>query len=159
LRQRDIDSLMAFEMKYYRRILHIHWHQQIMNLDIRKRLYIKKNVVQLMMERNDNRLVKNVGFRNMDGQNRKERLSREWIDDIKEWCWVDELSLRHWTPRAQIHVMKKKIWLNACCASNKLTSTEGNQWDFIKTCFFDSTMAFAIQQTCSAMICHWCNVM
>ena len=35
LRKRDIDSLMAFEMKCYRRILHIHWQQKITNLEIR----------------------------------------------------------------------------------------------------------------------------
>ena len=63
----------------------------------------------------DNQLVKIVLFRVMDGQNRRERLSREWMDDIKEWCRADvhtlsitaqdrsvpmgyELSLRHWTP-------------------------------------------------------------
>jgi len=32
LRNRDIDSLMAFEMKCYRRILHIHWQQKITNI-------------------------------------------------------------------------------------------------------------------------------
>ena len=60
-------------------------------------LDIKKNVVQMMMEKKlklfghicrmvDNRLVKNVVFRIMDGHNRRGRPSREWIDDIKEWC-------------------------------------------------------------------------
>jgi len=71
LKKRDIDSLMAFEMKFYRRTLHIHWQQKITNVEIRQRLAIKKNVMQLIMERklklfryirrmDDNRLVKNV---------------------------------------------------------------------------------------------------
>jgi len=73
LRKRDIDSLMAFEIKCYRRILHIHWQHKITNVEIRQRLDIKKNVMQLIMERklklcghicrmDDNRLVKNVVF-------------------------------------------------------------------------------------------------
>ena len=99
LRKRDIDSLMAFEMKCYRRILHIQWQQKITNSDIRRRLDIKKNVVQMIMERklklfghicrmDDNRLVKNVVFRIMDGQNWRGRPSREWMD-IKELCRAD----------------------------------------------------------------------
>jgi len=51
LRKRDIGSLMAFEMKCYRRILHIHWQQKITNVEIRQWLNIKKNVMQLIMER------------------------------------------------------------------------------------------------------------
>jgi len=50
LRKRDIDSLMTFEMKCYRRIIHIHWQQKITNVEIRRRLDIKKNVMQLIME-------------------------------------------------------------------------------------------------------------
>ena len=37
----------------------------------------------------DNRSVKNVVFGIMDGQNRRGRSSREWVDDIKEWCRAD----------------------------------------------------------------------
>ena len=36
LRKREIDSLMAFEMEGYRRILHIHWQQKIMNSEKRR---------------------------------------------------------------------------------------------------------------------------
>ena len=41
----------------------------------------------------DSRLVKNVVFGIMDGRNRRERPSREWMDDIKEWCRVDVQTL------------------------------------------------------------------
>jgi len=34
----------------------------------------------------DNRLVKNVVFGIVEVQDRSERPSREWMDDIKEWC-------------------------------------------------------------------------
>ena len=95
-----MDSLMAFEMKCYRRILHIHWQQEITNSEIRQRLDTKKNVVQMIMERklklfghicrmDDNRLVKNVVFGIMDGQNMRGRSSRKWMDDIKEWYRAD----------------------------------------------------------------------
>ena len=59
----------------------------------------------------DNRLVKNVVFGVMDGQNRRGRPIREWMDDIKEWCRADvhtlniktdgngnDLLWRYWTP-------------------------------------------------------------
>jgi len=95
MRKKDIDSLMAFEMKCYRRTLHIHWQQKITNIEIRQRLGIKKNVMQLIMERklklfwhiwrmDDNRLVKNVVFGIIDGLNRRGRPRREWMDDIKD---------------------------------------------------------------------------
>jgi len=99
LRKRDMDSLMGFEMKCYWRILHIHWQQKITNVEIRQRLDIKKN-----MERNlklfehickmdDNRLVKNVVFRFIDGLNRRGRPRSEWMDNIKEWGRTDAQAL------------------------------------------------------------------
>jgi len=57
--------------------------------------------------------MKNVVFGYVDGLNRRGKLSREWMDDIKEWCRADvqtlsimaqdvrsgdELSWRYWTP-------------------------------------------------------------
>ena len=39
-KKRDNDSLMAFEMKCFRRIIHIHWQHKIKNLQIRRRLHI-----------------------------------------------------------------------------------------------------------------------
>jgi len=52
LLKRDIDSLIAFEMQCYKRIFHIHWKHKITNVEIRKRLDIKRNVMQMIMERN-----------------------------------------------------------------------------------------------------------
>jgi hypothetical protein len=60
--------------------------------------------MQLIMERklklfghicrmSDNRLVKNVVFVIIDGLNRRVRPRREWVDDIKEWCWTDAQTL------------------------------------------------------------------
>jgi len=65
------------------------------NESISQRLDIKKNVIQLIMERklklfghiyrmDDNRLVKNVVFGIIDGLNRRGRPRREWMNDIKE---------------------------------------------------------------------------
>jgi hypothetical protein len=100
LRKQDKDSLLAFEMKCYRRILHVRWQQRIKNVEIRRRVGNNKNIVQLIMERKlnlfghicrmkDDRLVKCVVFGIMDGQSRRGRPSREWLDDIKEWCQED----------------------------------------------------------------------
>ena len=100
LRKKDKDSLLAFEMKCYRRILHIRWQQRITNEAIRLQLGITKNVVDLIMERKlslfghicrmeDQRLVKAVMFGTMDGKTLRGRPSREWLDDIKERCQLD----------------------------------------------------------------------
>jgi len=77
---------------------------EITNAEIRQRLDIKKDVTQLIMERklklfghicrmDDNRLVKNLVFRIIDGLNRRGRPRREWMDDIKEWCRTDAQTL------------------------------------------------------------------
>jgi len=42
-----------------------------------------------MFSMNDNRLVKNVVFGIVEGQNGRGRPSREWTHDIKEWCQTD----------------------------------------------------------------------
>jgi len=87
LGKRDIESLMAFEMKCYRRVLHIHWQQKITNLEIRQRLDIKHNVMQMTMERklklfghicrmDDNRLMTNLVFGIIDGLNRRKTEQR-----------------------------------------------------------------------------------
>ena len=100
LRRKDRDSLLTFEMKCYRRILHIRWQQRITNVEVRRRVGNTKNIVQIIMERKlslfghicrmeDNRLVKGVVFGIIDGQTRRGRPSREWLDDIKEWCQMD----------------------------------------------------------------------
>jgi hypothetical protein len=102
LRKRYIDSLMAFDVKCYRRIIHIHWQQKITNVEIRQRLDINKNVMQLIREKKlklfghicrMNRLVKNVVFVIIDGLNRRGRPRREWMGDIKEWCRTDAQTL------------------------------------------------------------------
>jgi len=82
------DSLLAFEMRCYRRILHIRWQQKITNVEIRRRLEIKRNVVQLIIDRklklfghisrmDDNRLVKVMVSGMMDGKNKRGRPSKE----------------------------------------------------------------------------------
>ena len=104
MRKKDKDSLLAFEMRCYRRILHIYWQQKISNTEVRRRVGSTKNIVQVIMERKlrlfghisrmeDDRLVKNVLFGTMEGQTRRGRPSREWLDDIKEWCQSDIYSL------------------------------------------------------------------
>ena len=70
-------------------------------IEIRRRLDIKKNVVQMIMERklklfghicgmDDNQSVKDVVFGIVGGHIMWGRPSREWMDDIKEW-WLLEV--------------------------------------------------------------------
>jgi len=133
LRKRDKDSLLAFEMRCYKRILHIRWQQKITNVQIRRRLEIKINVVQLIMEEklklfghisrmDGNRLVKFVVLGMMNGKTSEEDQAG---NDIKEWCQTDihmhspqhgaglitmatdcQRSIGH--QRARAHGMKKK---------------------------------------------------
>ena len=104
LRKKDKDSLLAFEMKCYRRILHIRWQQRITNVEVRRRVGNSRNIIQLIMERKlslfghicrmgDNRLVKCVVFGMMDGKTRRGRPSREWLDVVREWCQMDIYTL------------------------------------------------------------------
>ena len=104
LRKKDKDLLLAFEMKCYRRILHIRWQQRITNVEVRRRIGNNRNIIQLIMKRKlnlfghicrmgDERLVKCVVFGMMEGQTRRGRPSREWLDDIKEWCKRDIYTL------------------------------------------------------------------
>jgi hypothetical protein len=96
LKQKDKDLLMAFEMRCYRRTLHIWWQQKITN-EVRRRTRRKQNIVQTVMKRklnlfghicrmDDGRMVKTVVFGMMEGTKRKGRPRREWLDDITEWC-------------------------------------------------------------------------
>ena len=71
------------------------WEQKITNEEVRNRVRCRKNMVQQIMERKlnlfehmcrmkDNRLVKEVMFGMMEGETRRGRPCREWLDDIKE---------------------------------------------------------------------------
>jgi hypothetical protein len=84
LKKKVKDLLMAFEMRCYRRILHIWWQQKITNEEVRRRTRRKQNVVQTVMERKLNlfghicrmdagRMVKTVVFGMTEGMNRKGR--------------------------------------------------------------------------------------
>jgi len=53
---------------------------------------VMKRKVELFghITRMDNsRKIKSVGMGTMDGDNRKGKRYREWLDDIKEWCQKD----------------------------------------------------------------------
>jgi hypothetical protein len=97
LKKNDQDRLLAFEMRCYRRILHIRWQQKIRNEEVRRRAKTPRNIVQMVMKRKLNlfghicrmghgRLLKTVVFGMMDGPNRRGRPNREWLDDIRDWC-------------------------------------------------------------------------
>ena len=96
IKKRDKDRLLAFEMKCYRRILNIRWQQKIKNTTIRERINNKTNIMQILIRRKmnffghicrmkDNRLVKKIMLGTMEGENRRGRPRREWLDDIEEW--------------------------------------------------------------------------
>lgn len=100
LRKHDKDKLLAFEMRCYRRTLRIRWQQKITNKEVRKRVKNTRNIIQQIMERklnffghvcrmNNNRLVKQTIFGMIDGTGIRGRPSREWLDDVRDWCGMD----------------------------------------------------------------------
>ena len=100
MRTHETNKLLAFEMRCYRRILHIRWQQKITNKEVRKRVGNTKNIKQLIMERklnffghvcrmNNNRLIKQTIFGMIDGAGIRGRPCREWLDDVRDWCEMD----------------------------------------------------------------------
>ena len=100
----DKDRILAFEMYCYRRVLRIRWMQKVKNEEVRRRLDVKENLMQVIMKRklglfghvcrmDDSRKIKSVMFGMMNGNTRRGRPSREWLDDIQDWCGKDLHSL------------------------------------------------------------------
>jgi len=125
LRKRDKNRLLAAEMKCYRRILKIRRQQKITNVEVRSRVGTTRNIIQLIMERklnlfghicrmDDQRLVKNVMFGMVDGTSLRGSPSREWLDDVKDWCNMDIHTLSRMAHDRLLwrHVMKSALDTN-----------------------------------------------
>ena len=91
LKKKDRDRLLVFKMKCYRRILRIRWEQKIMKKCTeecnagRTSYWImerKLNLFGHICRMKDNRLVKEVMFGTMEGELRRGRPCREWLDDM-----------------------------------------------------------------------------
>ena len=78
--------------------------QKVKNEEVRRRLDVKENLMQVIMKRklglfghvcrmDDSRKIKSVMFGMMNGNTRRGRPSREWLDDIQDWCGKDLHSL------------------------------------------------------------------
>ena len=117
LKKEDKDRLLSFEIRCYRRILRIRWQQKITNIEVRRRMKTTSNIVQEVVKRKMNmfghicrmpqgRLVKKVMLGTMDGNNRRGRPKREWLQDIEEWSGLDLPTL---TREAQDRLRWKNI--------------------------------------------------
>ena len=104
LKKTDKDKSLAFEMYCYRRMLHLNWTMKVTNKEVRKRLSIKTDLMQTIMNRKmglfghicrmkNSRKIKSVMLGIMDGKGRRGRPNMEWLDNIKEWCNKDLYSL------------------------------------------------------------------
>jgi hypothetical protein len=96
IKKEDKDRLLSFEMKCYRRILRIRWQQKITNVEVRRRMKVTTNVMQEVIKRKmtmfghicrmtRDRRVKKVMEGFMEGNNRRGRPRREWLQDIEAW--------------------------------------------------------------------------
>ena len=90
------DRLLAFEMYCYRRVLKLNWTHKVTNIEVRRRLNIKENIIQTIIKRkmalfghicrmDNDRKIKTVMLGEMDGTGRRGRPNREWLDDIRDW--------------------------------------------------------------------------
>ena len=51
MKKTDEDKLLAFEMYCYRGILRLSWTQKIRNTEVRERLKVKEDLLQVIMRR------------------------------------------------------------------------------------------------------------
>ena len=51
LKEADVKKLLAFEMKCYRRILHIWWEDEVRSIDVRKRIAAHTTIVDVIKRR------------------------------------------------------------------------------------------------------------
>jgi len=100
LKKTDEDKILALEMYCCQRILHLRWTQKVSNLQIRERLKIKEDLVQVVMRRklnvfghiarmSNSRKLGSVMMGMMKGNQRRGRPCREWLeplDDIVDSC-------------------------------------------------------------------------
>ena len=97
LKKADKNRLNAFEMKCYRKMLGVKWHDKVKNEDIRKKLNKTRAIADKVVDRklelfghicrmSDDRLIKHVLFAKVDCRRRQGRPKRKWIDDIKDRC-------------------------------------------------------------------------
>jgi hypothetical protein len=117
LKKEDKQRILAFEMYCYRRILQINWTQRITNVEVRRRLNSKSDMVATIMKRklklfghiqrmSDDRKIKSIMTGIMEGSGRRGRPCREWLPDIEEWCGMNTQELTH---RAQDRESWKKV--------------------------------------------------
>ena len=98
--------ILAFERKCYRKMLQISWTQKVTNEQLYDRIKPKENILQKVIKRKlrlfghicrmDNaRKLKTLVFGEMEGDNKRGRPHREWLDDIKDWCHGSVQELGH----------------------------------------------------------------
>src|SRR5260221_9900866 len=94
------DKFVAFQMYCYRRILRLSWVQKVTNVEVRRKLNISEDLMQVIMRRklglfghiyrmDNSRKIKCIMLGTMDGTGRRGRPNREWLDDIRDWCQED----------------------------------------------------------------------
>ena len=95
---KDVEQrILAFERKCYRKILRISWTQKVSNAELYRRIHLKENIMQKLIQRklgmfghicrmSDDRKIKALMFGRIDGANRRGRPHREWLDDITGWA-------------------------------------------------------------------------
>ena len=88
---------MAFKRIGYRKALSIGWRQRVRNEDLYGRIHLRGTLLQKVIRRklrlfghicrmDKDKELRDVMFGIVEGRNKKERLHKEWLDDIKQWC-------------------------------------------------------------------------
>ena len=93
--QKDIERLLAFEMKCYRRILHISWKDRVTNEKVREKVAIQKSQLLTQVKRlklgyightkKHPSLERTILEGTMEGIRGRGRPRAQWVDSIEMW--------------------------------------------------------------------------
>src|SRR6218665_3649728 len=87
-------KIPAFEGKCYRKIPRIDWMQKVTNAELHRRIDLTENLMQNIITRKlglfghicrmeNDRKIKSVVFRRLEGTKKRGRPHKEWMDNIK----------------------------------------------------------------------------
>jgi len=95
--KKEDERFLDFEMRCYRNLLVIRWHQKVTNDSIRQQEKKQKTIINTIRHKKkltqfghicrmlDNRLLKSVLFGSMVGVRCRGRQPKRWLDNITEW--------------------------------------------------------------------------
>ena len=95
LLQSDLNRILAFEMRCYRKILRVSWTERVTNERVRKRLNISSSHLLMQIKKQKlsyfghikrhQSLERTILEGRVEGKRKRGRPRRQWEDDIRDW--------------------------------------------------------------------------